>query len=120
MTINNSKESRIEPKGLATVASEIMAYNQELVRQAENQSKSNLIWQEGELTFTEIIRQEYSNCVFSAGSVSGHPVDTLYLKIERNNRVDTFLLLRPDEMAAIGWLATGALWSLLMREDNNV
>lgn len=83
----------------------------------ENQSRDSLIWQEDKLTLTEVIRQEYSNCVFSAGEVAGHPIDTVYLKLERDGRVDTFLLLRPDEMAAIGWLATGVLWSLAMKGD---
>ncbi len=68
-------------------------------------------WQDGELKFTELIYQEYTNCRFSAGFVKGHPVDTLYLQAEKNGVVTTQLLLRPDEMAAIAWLATGALWS---------
>jgi len=75
-----------------------------------NESRG-ISWQEGDLTFTEVIRQQYSNCVFSAGMVEGDPVDTMYLRLERNGHVDTFLLLRPDEMAAIGWLAAGCLWS---------
>ena len=77
-----------------------------------NQSIDNEnTWQEDDLLFTEVIRQEYENCVFSAGSVDGHPIDTMYLKLERNGEIDTFLLLRPDEMAAIGWLSSGMLWS---------
>lgn len=85
-----------------------------------NQSKG-LSWTEGDLIFTELIRQEYSNCVFSAGMVEGDPVDTLYLRLERNGKVDTFLLLRPDEMAAIGWLAAGCLGSCHIgpKEENN-
>lgn len=62
--------------------------------------------------FTELIRQAYQNCVFSAGAVEGHPVDTLYLKLERDGHTDTFLLLRPDEAAALAWCLTGALWSV--------
>lgn len=77
-----------------------------------NQSFASVVWTEDGLTFTELIRQAYQNCVFSAGLVEGHPVDTLYLKLERNGQTDTFLLLRPDEVAALAWCLTGALWSV--------
>lgn len=77
----------------------------------KNQSGSEAVWVVDGLKFTEVIRQEHGNCIFSAGMVEGHPVDTMYLKLERDGQVSTFLLLRPDEMAAIGWLATGVLWS---------
>jgi len=60
--------------------------------------------------FTEMIRQAYANCCFSAGMVEGHPVDTLYLKFEKNGK-ETLYLLRPDECAAIAWCMTGVLWS---------
>jgi len=76
-----------------------------------NQSIETVTWTEDALTFTELIRQAYSNCVFSAGMVEGHAADTLYLKLERNGTVDTFLLLRPDEAAALAWCLTGALWT---------
>jgi len=82
----------------------------------KNESINNVAFEHDGLLFTEVIRQEYSNCVFSAGNVEGHPVDTMYLKLERNGKIDTFLLLRPDEMAAIGWLASGTLWSHHMPE----
>ncbi len=62
------------------------------------------------VTFTERIRQEYTNCYFSAGTVEGHPIDTLYIKFTKEGR-ETFWLLRPDEMAAVAWCATGVLWS---------
>jgi hypothetical protein len=80
-----------------------------------NQSTADLVWSEGGKTYTELIRQAYSNCVFSAGTVEGHPVDTLYLKLERDGTIDTFLLLRPDEAAAVAWCLTGALWSDALR-----
>lgn len=76
-----------------------------------NQSDAEVVWTEGELTFRELVRQAYSNCVFSAGEVQGDPVDTMYLKLERDGVIDTFLLLRPDEVAAIAWCMTGVLWS---------
>lgn len=66
------------------------------------------------LTFRELIAQPYTNCVVSAGAVDGHPVDTLYLKLERDGLVDTLLLLRPDEAAALAWCLTGVLWSSLV------
>ena len=75
-------------------------------------------WQDGEFTFTEIIYQEYNNCKFSAGHVKGHPVDTLYLQAEKDGEITTQLLLRPDEMAAIAWVATGSLWSAMIAKFN--
>jgi hypothetical protein len=69
-------------------------------------------WRDGELEFTELIRQEYANCCFSAGMVDGHPLDTLYLQAEKDGVITTQLLLRPDEMAAIAWIASGVLWSV--------
>lgn len=69
------------------------------------------------LTFYEVIAQPYPNCKVSAGSVEGHPVDTLYLRLEKDGVITTELLLRPDEMAAIAWCATGALWSTLVDDD---
>jgi len=81
----------------------------------QNQSIGNdKTWQEGDLIFSELIRQEYSNCCFSGGIVLNHPIDTMYLKCEKNGVTTTCLLLRPDEMAAIGWVANGVLWSDLI------
>jgi len=78
----------------------------------ENKSINNpKQWIDGQLIFTEIICQEYSNCKFSTGFVEGHPVDTLYFQAEKNGKVTTQLLLRPDEMLAIVWVMTGLLWS---------
>lgn len=72
-------------------------------------------WQEGELTFREMVAQPYQDCVFSAGFVSGHPVDTVYLRWTRDDGSDAGgLLLRPDELAAIAWCCTGVLFSGLL------
>lgn len=68
-------------------------------------------WVEDGLAFTELIAQPYTNCIFSAGAVDGHPVDTLYLKLEREGVVSTFLLLRPDEVTALLWCLSGVLWA---------
>ena len=73
----------------------------------------DVIWKEDGLTFRQLIAQPYTNCQFSAGSVEGHPIDTLYLKWERGG-ISNMLLLRPDEAAAIAWCLNGALWSSLI------
>ena len=70
-------------------------------------------WTEEGLTFRELIRQPYTNCVFSAGSVEGHSIDTLYIRWERDGE-GRMLLLRPDEAAALAWCLTGVLWSSLI------
>lgn len=72
---------------------------------------TDLTFVEDGLTYTETIRQAYSNCIFSAGIVEGHPVDTLYIMLERNGKRDMLLLLRPDEAAALAWCLTGTLWT---------
>ena len=72
-------------------------------------------WQDGDLTFTELISQPYNNCEFSAGTVEGHPVDTLYIKWERGEG-GRILLLRRDEAAAMAWCLTGALYGVLIDE----
>ena len=65
------------------------------------------------LEYQEVLRQEQSgnNCVFSAGFVEGHEVDTMYIRLEKDGTEPTILLFRPDEMATIAWLASGVLWS---------
>lgn len=83
--------------------------------------KSDRSWQENGLVFTELIRQDYAgnDCVISAGFVEGDnkpPVDTCYLRLEKNGVEPTTLLLRPDEMQSIAWVASGAIWSHLMSE----
>lgn len=73
-------------------------------------------WEANGLTYTEIICQEYglNNCKFSAGWVEGHPVDTVYLMWERDGDPGATLLLRPDELAAIAWVANGMVWKTLL------
>jgi hypothetical protein len=76
-------------------------------------------FEEDGLTFTEVIRQEYTgnNCVFSGGFVAGADpaCDTMYLRFEKDQEdgthAATSYLLRPDEMAAVAWVASGVLWS---------
>lgn len=81
--------------------------------------ESEKVYKENGLTFTEFIRQDYcgNNCVISAGFVKGHnkpKVDTCYLRLEKDNVEPTVLLLRPDELQSIAWVASGAIWSHLM------
>ncbi len=78
--------------------------------------ESENVYKEDGLTFTEVIRQEYggNNCVISAGFVTGKnkpKVDTCYLRLEKNNIEPTVLLLRPDELQSIAWVASGAIWA---------
>ena len=76
---------------------------------------NNVLEQKG-IKFQEVIKQEYSNCKFSTGFIEGHPVDTMYLRAEKDGVITTQLLLRPDEMAAIAWCCTGALWTKEMKK----
>lgn len=73
-----------------------------------------LTWHNDGLEFTEIIDQPYTNCIFGAGVVEGHPIDTVYLRWERDDGTGGMLMLRPDEMAAIARLCGGVLWSVLV------
>lgn len=79
------------------------------------------IWTENGLEFKEVVRQEYAgnNCVIRAGFVEGGnkpQVDTTFLRLEKDGEEPTTLLLRPDEMQIIAWLAAGVIWSHLMNE----
>ncbi len=60
--------------------------------------------------------QPYQDCEFSAGTVSGIDPDVLYLKIGRDGQQPSYFFFRPDEMVAVNWVTSGALWSHLMAE----
>ncbi len=66
----------------------------------------------------EAANQPYQNCEFSAGQVEGIDPDVLYLKIGRDGQEPSYFFFRPDELAAVAWCASGALWSHLMMELN--
>jgi hypothetical protein len=68
--------------------------------------------------FHEIDRQVYAGngCIFAVGHVRDHPNDTHYLLMEKDGQDATLLLFRSDELAAIAWLCSGALWSKLEGE----
>lgn len=64
------------------------------------------------LAYSETGRQVYAGngATFSAGLLRNHPVDTLYLTLERDGEPFT-LHLRRDEASIIIWLLSGAMWS---------
>ena len=74
-------------------------------------------WEEDGLIYTETIRQEYTrnNCIFSGGTVKGHEYDTVFLRFEKEFCEPFTVLLTPDEMAGIAWVAAGVCWSELMK-----
>jgi len=81
-------------------------------------------WQKDGLKYKELIRQEYkgNGCIVRAGLVTGHnkpPVDTMFLRLEKDGVEPTTILLRPDELQAIAWCASGAIWSHLINIKNN-
>jgi len=62
--------------------------------------------------------QPYQDCGFSAGLVSGIDPDVLYLKFHRDGEEPTYLFFRPDELMAVIWCASGALWSKTIIDMN--
>ena len=60
----------------------------------------------------EAQRQPYADCVFSTGLVSDVEPDVLYLRLCKDSKEPLTLFLRRDEMQAIAWLCSGALWAL--------
>ena len=66
-------------------------------------------YDESGLEYEEMCSQPYEDCCVSAGLVTGHPVDTIYLRWQRDGDEERTLLLRHDEAAAIAWCTTGAL-----------
>jgi len=69
-----------------------------------------------QLKYKETVSQPYNNSckhMISAGFVEGHPTYTLYLELKRQGEEPVYVLVRPDEMAAIAHCAGGVLWSVL-------
>ena len=66
------------------------------------------------MEFHEIDKQPYADASFSAGLVYSHPVDTIYLKMERTGEKELLILLRDDEATRIAALLANAVWSLLL------
>lgn len=75
-------------------------------------------WEENGFRFIEMCRQEYggNNCVFSAGLIENHPIEQAYLKWEKDGDRGGMLMLRADELAAIAWVANGAIWGGLYNQ----
>ena len=65
----------------------------------------------------QALEQPYQDCAFSAGLVTGIEPDTAYLRMEKDGEQPTTLFLRPDEVLALIWVASGALWSRDMMEN---
>ena len=60
----------------------------------------------------QAVEQGYSDCVFSAGLVSGIEPDTVYFRLRRDlDEEPLTLFMRPDEMLAAMFVCSGALWS---------
>jgi len=59
----------------------------------------------------EAAKQEYANCKISAGHVEGIPPDSMYFRFQREEEEPTYFFLRPDEMSALLYVCSGALWS---------
>lgn len=80
----------------------------------------SISWEDEGIEYTETIRQEYTgnNCIFSGGSIKGHKYDTVYLKFEKDGRDPFTVLMTPDEMAGIAWIASGVCWSELMKRKS--
>ena len=80
-------------------------------------------WEIDGLKYNEVIAQVYgiNNAVISGGIVEGHAVDTVYFRFERGNdpNDEVFVILRPDEMAALAWVCSGVLYSKLIEGDHN-
>jgi len=70
----------------------------------------------------QALEQPYEDCTFSAGLVEGIEPDTLYLRVQRDGEEPLTLFLRPDEVLALVWVASGALWSaeMLALDDDDV
>ena len=66
-----------------------------------------------------LINQPYADCDFSAGMVAGAEPDTLYFRLVRDGEEPLTILLRPDEMLAIIWVCSGALWSQTVLDDED-
>ena len=66
----------------------------------------------------QALSQPYADAKFSAGLVTNIDPDVLYLRLERNGDEPLSLFLRRDELQALVWVASGALWALEMQEKD--
>ena len=63
-----------------------------------------------------VVSQPYTDAAFSAGLVEGIEPDTLFLRLEKAGEEPTTIFMRPDEMQAVCWVCSGALWSQVWRD----
>ena len=60
-----------------------------------------------------LINQDYENCRFSAGKVTGLPPEDVYFMSERPYDDDPRMyFIRKDEALAMAWCIIGSLWSV--------
>lgn len=74
-------------------------------------------WTHNGLSFRELVRQSYENSAISAGTVEGAGVDTVYFRWQKDSDEGGMLLLRPDEVAAISYVASAVTWSWLIAQE---
>jgi len=64
----------------------------------------------------QALSQPYNDAEFSAGLVEGIEPDVVYLRVEKDGLEPWTIFLRRDEMQAIAWICSGALWALEMQD----
>lgn len=85
----------------------------------ESIEKPEAPWTEDGLTFSELIRQTYggNGAYFATGVVEGHPKEQVFLQFGKDGQPMAMLLLTTDEMAAMAWVCSGTLWSVLLDQQ---
>jgi hypothetical protein len=67
----------------------------------------------------ETVRQDYSNCAFSAGIVTDHPTANVYMRFDPvgvQGQEAQYIFLREDEALAMAWCLVGACWTRAMEK----
>jgi hypothetical protein len=65
----------------------------------------------------ETVRQDYTNCSFSAGIVTNHPTSSVYMRFDPvgvEAQEAQYIFLRDDEALAMAWCLIGACWTRAM------
>jgi len=62
--------------------------------------------------------QPYRDCKFIAGRVEGAKlaIDDCYIEFNRDGEEPTIILMTRDELLAVAWVATGAVWGMIQAE----
>jgi len=74
---------------------------------------------EGTIKCWETNSQPYTNARFSAGLVEGAEPDTVYFRQDKDGEEPLIILLRLDEMEAVVYVCSCALWSHAVIEDED-